>query len=145
MNEITSVIWLFIALTTAYLFGREHGRMAEIKVRMRHTEIWNDLREQYEKKIKKLSNPYIQDLKKEAEDVIRQNLKHIDGVPDLEPEKTANNIIKRYIDRTWNLAMERAATIAEEKHKESCVPIHMVRDFRAHGLRIATAINKEKV
>lgn len=53
--------------------------------------------------------------------------------------------VEEYINRTWNLAMERAATIAEEKHKESCVPIHLVRAFRAHGLRIANAINKEKV
>jgi hypothetical protein len=57
MNEITFVIWLSIALTAAYLVGRKHGKMAEIKVCMRYTEIWKDLQEQYEKKIKKLSNP----------------------------------------------------------------------------------------
>lgn len=53
------------------------------------------------------------------------------------------DFIRTVIQQARDEQREADAKIAENKYKESCVPIFLVRDFRAHGLRIANEIRNK--
>lgn len=92
-----------------------------------------------------------QDLKKEAETKARlfwnmQNKELIHSAR----QADIDELLAEYIDRTWNLAMERASEIAREfeepiylKHGDDMDKILASR--KKHREAIASAINKEKV